>query len=194
MAWLKRLGPLAGRLFSGIASAVGGLRTYAWLAVGLAVLAFVWWYSERQYDAGYTAAATEYERRDNRALQAQIEKNNTLQAEVNALTAQLLEAEDRAQGYYQTITEEVVRYVPDNPDCDLRRGAVGLLNRAARRDLPDSEHPALTDAEKQTPSTVTQPAAIGHCIGWARQYNELAGRCDALIDVIETIQQRGVPP
>lgn len=154
------------------------IKPYLYIGVFLAVLAFVWWYSDRQYDAGYNAARAEY--LDD--LQKTLDKNKALQVQIDALTADLLALEDARQTQYAVIREEVPVYVQDNRDCDMSRGAVWLLNRAA---MPDAEHPALSEAAKQAPSTVTQRAATEHCIGWAEQYNDLAERHDALIRVLK---------
>lgn len=154
------------------------VKQYAYIGLAIIVLAFVWWYSERQYDAGYNAAQAEYLGR----LEKQLTKNKKLQVEIDSLTADLLDLHDQRQTQYAVIREEVPVYVQDNRACDLSRGAVWLLNRAA---VPDAEHPALSEAAKQAPSTITQRAATKHCIGWAEQYNELAERHDALIEVLE---------
>lgn len=154
------------------------VKAYAYIALVLALLAFAWWYSDRQYDAGYTAARAE----QLDVLNKTLAKNKELQVQIDALTSDLLALEDVRQTQYAVIREEVPVYVQDNRDCDLSRGAVGLLNRAA---VPDADHPALSETAKQAPSTVTQRAATRHCIGWAEQYNELAERHDALLRVLK---------
>ena len=154
------------------------VKVYAYIAAALALMAFVWWYSDRQYDAGYNAARAEYLGQ----LEKSLAKNKAMQVEIDSLTASLFELESQRQTQYQIVRQEVPVYVQDNRDCDLTRGAVGLLNRAA---MPNAEHPALSETAKQAPSTVTQRAATEHCIGWAEQYNELAARHDALIAILE---------
>src|SRR3972149_174834 len=54
------------------------------------------------------------------------------------------------------VKQEIIKYVKDSSQCDLSRGAVSLLNSS--RGVPET--PILTDAEKQTPSTTSQPAEV----------------------------------
>ena len=79
------------------------------------------------------------------------------------------------------VKQEVIKYVKDNSQCDLSRGAVGLLNNA--RGVPET--PILTDAEKQTPSTITKSAEVQYHADCATDYRQLAAEHDALVDFIE---------
>ena len=90
-----------------------------------------------------------------------------------------------------TVTKEIIKYVPQgDTECNLRRGTVSLLNDAIRtanhyRGDGRSETTAISLAEKQTYSTVTQQAIIEDYIKLINQYGELAGKHDALIDWIK---------
>ena len=108
------------------------------------------------------------------------------------LERQAREASEKALSNLQTETlhiqrdkifvkQEVVKYVKDNSQCDLSRGAVSLLNLA--RGVPET--PVLTDAEKQTISTVTKSAEIQYHADCATDYRQLAAEHDALVDFIE---------
>src|SRR3990167_5021548 len=79
------------------------------------------------------------------------------------------------------VKQEVIKYVKDNSQCDLSRGAVSLLNSA--RGVPET--PVLTDAEKQTTSTITESAEIQYHADCATDYRQLAAEHDALVDFIE---------
>ena len=78
------------------------------------------------------------------------------------------------------VKQEVIKYVKDSSQCDLSRGAVGLLNLA--RGVPET--PVLTDAEKQTPSTITKSAEVQYHADCATDYRQLAAEHDGLIDFI----------
>ncbi len=77
------------------------------------------------------------------------------------------------------IIQEGLTHASDNPLCNLTRGTVSVLN-FARTGLPDAA--ALTDEEKQTPSSLTQRANAAAHAECALQYRELAAEHDALID------------
>jgi len=77
------------------------------------------------------------------------------------------------------IIQEGLTHVSDNPMCNLTRGTVSLLN-LARTGQPDAA--AVTDEEKQTPSSLTQRAEASAHAECATQYRELAAEHDALID------------
>ena len=79
------------------------------------------------------------------------------------------------------VKQEVIKYVKDNSQCDLSRGAVSLLNLA--RGVPET--PVLTDAEKQTASTITKSAEVQYHADCATEYRQLAAEHDALVDFIE---------
>jgi len=74
---------------------------------------------------------------------------------------------------------EGLKNVSDNPMCNLTRGDVSVLN-LARTGQPDAA--AITDEEKQTPSSLTQRAEAEAHAECAIQYRELAAEHDALIN------------
>ena len=74
-------------------------------------------------------------------------------------------------------------------DCNLSRGAVGLLNDAARGDEPGTDTAGLAAAEAAAASGITESAALEHCRGWAEQYESTAAQLNALIDWHEHIHR-----
>lgn len=76
-------------------------------------------------------------------------------------------------------TVEVTKYVKENPDCDLTRGATGLLNRV-RSGVPETT--SLTDEEAQAPSTITQQAEIRYHEQCIIEYNKGMSAYNELID------------
>lgn len=80
------------------------------------------------------------------------------------------------------LIKEGLTHVSDNPVCNLTRGDVSVLNHA-RTGLPDT--PALAEAEKPTPSTLTQRAEADAHADCGLRYRDLAARHDTLIDWLE---------
>jgi len=95
-----------------------------------------------------------------------------------------LSKEPEIEVRYESIEKEVVKYIPSNESCNLTIGAASLLNDSAQPMLRVG-HPPIPDAEKHRASPVTQLESVETCIKWAKQYNKLARRHDALIDVLE---------
>jgi len=84
--------------------------------------------------------------------------------------------------------QEVIKYVKQNPDCDLTRGAVSLLNSSWGVPEPTP----LSTGEEQTISTITQPAEISHNANNAVQCRAELARCDAVRDWWLSQQTGGV--
>lgn len=150
------------------------------------MLSFVKWYTDQQFQAGYDKATAHYESTLRKDLNDEIKHSGELQTAINNMAVTWLNEKPRIEYKYEQITTEVPKYIKDNRQCDLTRGAVSLYNDAAdpEKQLPENIDTALTNAEEQTPSTISQRAATKHCIGWAEQYNELAKQHDSLIDVL----------
>jgi len=162
------------------------MKIYAYIAAGLAVMAFIVWYSSNQFDAGYNTAKAEYESVMRARLNVRIAESEKKQVRMNDITAKWLAEKDNIKIEYVKIKEKVTEYVEDNRSCDLNRGAVGLLNKSAKgKRMHQGGDSTITETEAKQPSTITQQAQINHCIGWAEQYNEIAERYTTLIDVLE---------
>lgn len=159
-------------------------KAYVYVALLIAVLVFVKWYDGARFDAGYNKAVSEYEIRLRNEREQHAKALAEQEQAASNIAAAWLSAKPQKEVRYVSIIKEVPVYVENNPVCDLSRGAVGLLNNAADPErLPDD--PALTKAEAGETSSITQPAQIAHCIGWAKQYNELSDQMNALIDATE---------
>ena len=163
------------------------MKIYLYIGLVVLFLGFVYWYTDKQYDAGYNAAKADYAEESKRKQQAHDAAIAKKQAEVNNITEKWLKEKDKKQKIvYKTIVKKVKHYVKNNRACDLNRGAVSLLNKAADPSrLQRDYHPAITETESRQPSTITQQIQIEHCIGWAEQYNKIKDQLNTLIDVVE---------
>lgn len=115
-----------------------------------------------------------------------LDLNNASYQQLEAKLAKLRQSE-------RTIIKEVPVYVQSNPDCDLTVGAVGLLNSAragvSGGGAPEAGAAGTPDAEKLSPSIVTQRAEVEAHADCAIRYNELAEKHDALIEWIRTYEK-----
>ena len=112
----------------------------------------------------------------------------------HAITERFIEADKQREEITETVEIEVIKYVPQiqsNPSlCNLTVGTECMLNARRANHLPKAECGSLTDAEKQATSKITEAALIDADVQSSDQYAELAGRCDALIDVVDDYQKR----
>lgn len=150
-----------------------------------ALIAFGVWYTERMHTSGYNQCTAEYEsdlRQDLITSNAHIDR---LERENNQLIKRLMEKQPEIQTIYKTIDREVVKYVPENPDCNLTRGAVRLRNIAGDPEQSASRdfYPDLSDDQAIEPSTITQQAGERQLHEWGAMYHELSGRYVALLEI-----------
>lgn len=82
----------------------------------------------------------------------------------------------------KVLLEEELKNVSNHPVCDLSRGDVSVLNHA-RTGLSDAAR--VPDAEKRTPSTLTQRAETQAHADCGLRYRKLASEHDALINWLE---------
>lgn len=73
---------------------------------------------------------------------------------------------------------------PD-PSVSVRLGDVRMLNDAADAAVNRSDPARVAAYQEQAPSTVTLRAFVGSEIDVRVKYNELATRCDALVDWVD---------
>ena len=111
----------------------------------------------------------------------------------NEITEDFIDTDFRREIITKIIEIEVPKYVPviqkDDSACNLTVGTECMLNARRANRLPEAECDAFTEAEKQTASKITEAAFIAADLQCADQYAELAGRCDALIDVVDGYQK-----
>ncbi|MCW8830670.1 MAG: hypothetical protein OQK32_04015 [Gammaproteobacteria bacterium] len=123
-----------------------------------------------------------------------IETQDEIDTESHTITEQWLADDQQREVITETVEKEVQKYVPENQNidssCSLTVGVVCMLDARRQNLLPEIECGSLTDAEKQTASEITEAGLISADIQCADQYAELAGQCDALIDVVDAYQQR----
>lgn len=161
------------------------MKLYVYAGIFFALLAFIYWYSDRQYDAGYTKASVEYEVMLRDAQNTQIAAENEHQNAINAVTQLWLSKEPEIEVKYERIEKEVIKYVNDDKSCNLTYGAAILLNQSAKaKQLQEDIHPAFTEDKELTPSPVTQLETVETCIKWAELYNKQSRQLDTLIDIL----------
>lgn len=159
---------------------------YAYIAVILALLAFITWYTDKADEGGYNRCVASYEAALRTELNESIASNAQLQEENNQLVLDLLNQQPEIRTVYQTIEKEVEVYVPINPTCNLTRGAVRLRNRAGDPEqLRTDYHPGLSEAEARSPSTITQREGERQTHEWGELYYELSTRYMTLLGVCE---------
>lgn len=110
---------------------------------------------------------------------------NSKQRELDIASESLSELSqryDRINETRLTSVREVVKYVKKNNDCDISRGAIGLLNEARDSASGVSKAAQLSDEEKQSSSTITQRAEIEAHIQCVAEYNKVIAKDNALID------------
>ena len=147
-------------------------KSYLWIGGITLVIGMILggWAVKKSYNAGEIARLEKSVQLEKQAREASEKALSNLQ--VKTLNIQ----RDKI-----FVKQEVIKYVKDNSQCDLSRGAVSLLNSS--RGVPET--PVLTDAEKQTISTVTKSAEIQYHADCATDYRQLAAEHDALVDFIE---------
>ncbi|TKA91820.1 hypothetical protein FAZ79_00505 [Guyparkeria sp. SB14A] len=124
-----------------------------------------------------------------RALDQQAE----WQAENQAIAIAWAKQQQQIEDDYGDLQERAAAEAPDRAECRPTRGAVRLLNDAARAgpggdELPRA--PRLTPDEARAPADLAEPAVWGHCIGWAARYATLAARFNRLIDWHEATDEQ----
>lgn len=160
------------------------MKHYMYIAVIFALLAFVKWYSDRQYDAGYTAAGLECEVKLREANEKGEAERTHSQAAINALTTLWLDKSPEKEVIY----EEITKYVPDDNYCNLTRGAVRLFNESADPlKLQTSFHPTLTDETATERSTIGQREIIGACTRLGGNYYKTATQLVTLQKVVREL-------
>jgi len=147
-----------------------------------ALLAFVYWSTERSYQLGVQETTAKYETDLRVAQNEAIIAQNEHQKAINAVTQLWLNKKPEIEVKYERIEKEIIKYINNDESCNLTYGAAILLNSSAQP-MQDNINPALTDGQKSAPSLVTQLETVETCIKWAEQYNELANQLDTLIDI-----------
>jgi hypothetical protein len=104
------------------------------ITAGLLILLLVSvavWYTQAQHAAGVAECEATHLKQDNADLVAAIEKNTLLQAQVNRLSAELLQA--RSDPHFTTVTRVIYEKVPAVPQCNYQPDDVSLLNSLVSR-------------------------------------------------------------
>ena len=115
------------------------------------------------------------------AVKRTIAQAETVRELDNEILEGYLEQSQRVNEKIVYVNKEVIKYVKDNSACNLTAGAVGLLNHARDRSKL-RKATEITDAEKRTPSTITQRAEIESHLECVTRYEQLSASHDALID------------
>jgi len=103
----------------------------------------------------------------------------------SSLALALLEQKIERVTVYETIENEVIKYITDNAQCDVNYGAYGLLYTAST-DGDEGQYASLTDAEKRKPA-LTQPQAFRVCLSWAKEYHDTIDQLHLLQDRVNAL-------
>lgn len=105
------------------------MKLYVYAGALAVVLSFAYWYSERQYDAGYSAATAKYVTQALEHTERAIEQQRALFAQER----EVLEEGFRVERVIRTEIREVENAHVETPGCDaLGPEWLGLYNRAVR--------------------------------------------------------------
>ena len=169
------------------------MKHYLYIGLILALLVFVKWYSDNQYDAGYNKAVATYESELRKDLNDQIAKSNNIQAENDKLVLDLLKKQSKTEIVYEEIEKKVEVYVKQNVSCNLTRGAVSLRSESADPEqLRTGFHPALSKDDSTATSTITQRAAEKQTHKWGKLYTKWRGNYQALLKVCKNHNNKAV--
>lgn len=137
------------------------MREYVYIGVIVLLLGFVKWYSDRQYQAGIDHATSSYQAKiieQERRLQ---DVSQDKQKAINAITTLWLSKPPTVE----IQREEIIKYVTDDTQCNLTRGAVGLYNDTVDPDhLQADYHPTIVDDTAIDASTITQRTTVERLI------------------------------
>jgi hypothetical protein len=159
-------------------------KHYAYLAALAILLAFAYWYSERQYQAGYTAAEVVYTKEKAEALENERVATASVQARLSTVSGQLAKAQRQIEIKARQVRELGKLYETANQRsnlCNLTVGGVLLHNSALGHASADSGQLADKGGEI---STVTGAEFARHCDGLASEYERQRVQLNALIDAV----------
>lgn len=145
-----------------------------YVAIAVALLSFAGGYhvSDLQADAEQAQAVSFALAKA--ALEDELSRNEEID---------LIKSQQKTKIVYKTITKEVPVYVSDiqknDSECNLSHGIVGLYNRAATEQLPETT--GSDDARNTQPSTVKESDLIDYGLDVINQYNDVKNQCNALI-------------
>jgi len=108
------------------------------------------------------------------------------EAATNSMAIALLTKQVERVTVYETITDEIIKYVNNSPTCDINYGAYGLLY-AASTDGEQGHYASLTDAEKASPA-LTSTDAFAVTINWAKAYYETVDQLHLLQDRVNELR------
>lgn len=162
------------------------MKLFVYAGIFFALLAFVYWYSERQYDLGVYETTAKYETSLRESQNANIEQANEHQKAINAAELARLSKEPEIEIRYERIEKEIIKYVTNDKSCNLTYGAARLLEQQAKaQQLQADIHPSIPESKKRSPSPVSQLETVETCGKWAKLYNKQGRQLDALISKLD---------
>lgn len=160
------------------------VKHYLYAAVILALLAFAYWYSKNQYQAGVDATVAAYEKRDNEELRKERAAHAETAGQLSALSGDLAQAQRQIEIKAREVRELEQLYETANQRstaCNLTLGSIVLHNSALGYEPADSGQLADTG---RTLSTVTGAAFVRHCNGLASEFERQRAQLNALIAAV----------
>lgn len=107
------------------------MKPYIYAGVLAALLAFGIWYTRTQHAAGAAECDAANSKKQLTELTLALEKNQQLQAQVNRLATELLDA--RTDPRFTTVTKTVYEKIPVITQCNYQPDTVGMLNTLVSR-------------------------------------------------------------
>ncbi|MFZ5536762.1 MAG: hypothetical protein ACOZAP_04700 [Pseudomonadota bacterium] len=124
--------------------------------------------------------------RERAAAQRVIAEYERIQRENEAIELAWITTQREIEARHAELKNELPAVMPAHQRtdgaCNLSRGAVRVLNRAAGHPDPVPAPAGGTVGEAQAASTVTEQAFVEHCRAWGEQYERVAGQLTQLID------------
>jgi hypothetical protein len=134
--------------------------------------------------SGYEFKTMSYHASEAKTLEVEAKKQEIIQQIEAKTESTTLAEEKKTEIVYQTVTKEVIKYVPKvqiiNSECNLTLGTVRMLNTNIRNEMPST--PSTTIAENSTSSTITGKGSIDFTNDIINKYNKMAIQCNSLID------------
>lgn len=157
------------------------MKIYAYLVAGMMLMGIF----AGVYQAGKLSERVVYMKRID-DLKDEIEKARTqYETEVAALTEAMLNRKPERTTNYETITQEVPKYISNEHNCDISYGGYSLLHTASADGQP-SHYASLTDAEKKQPA-LTAAEAFSVTIEWGREYHDTVDQLHTLQNVVRKL-------
>lgn len=160
------------------------MKHWAYAIVILALLAFGYWYSERQFNAGKNESALQCSQKENKELLASQKATADEQAKNNKLSGDLATAHQqlaKRESHIRNLEKRYETLAQLGNACNLSIGSILLHNSG----LGYEYDPRQLDAEGTAISSITGAAFIQHCNGLAVEFERQRVQLNTLIEAVK---------